>query len=445
MFVCQATSANGLGGGNAMSSLSQLGQQLGQILQKLMSSSGSGSGSGSSAPTTASTCTTYTPTSDPTQIGVNPCVYYDPSAASALTTGVTATSTSAQDLLDALNGTSGTSTSSASLSASPVSGIAPLSVTFTTSPINSSETYTVDPGDGGSAISLTANGCSSTSSATCVYGGTYNYNTIGTYTATLYDANEDTLSTVSISVENSGGGTTPAAGGTTSGLTQILQSVGGLLAPTSSTTQTPAQNSSFLGPIGNILLNSNGATIFASTVNSANNSETSGFYGSNTFGGQPQGIAGQLCENRPWASNVLADFIPSSFFDGLCSLAGYQVGQPQTQTQPQVTLSQQEATGAQSAPQATTTSATTTSSVPPQAEIWAEPASVPLGARTSIFWNTQGVTACTESSPDGSFSENSLSGAQATVPITGATTFTISCTDPNGNPVTDDVIVELSS
>jgi hypothetical protein len=110
-----------------------------------------------------------------------------------------------------------------------------------------------------------------------------------------------------------------------------------------------------------------------------------------------------------------------------------------------VTLSQQTQTQTVAQPAPTSSAATTTTSTPAQAQIWAVPASVPLGARTSVFWNTQGVTNCTETSPDGSFTENSLSGAAATVPLTGATTFTISCVDPSGNPVTNYVTVEISS
>jgi hypothetical protein len=77
-------------------------------------------------------------------------------------------------------------------------------------------------------------------------------------------------------------------------------------------------------------------------------------------------------------------------------------------------------------------------------DIWAVPAAVPLGARTTIFWNTQGVTNCTETSPDGSFNQNSLSGGAATVPITGATTFSISCDAPDGSHVTGYVVVNLA-
>jgi hypothetical protein len=459
---CKATSASGLKGGNSLDQgLSQLGQILGKLLSSLGGGGGGGGGSPSPTPSTGTTCTSYTPTSDPTQIGGNPCLYYVPSSASQLTTtGTTGTNSSAQDLLNSLTGSTGapvgtptgssTTATGDTLTATPLSGPAPLLVTFATTPSATDVgPFTINFGDGSSPQAISRAACTSSVPASCSYQASNTYTSAGTYTATLLDANGGTLASATISVVNAGGSTAPATG---SGLTQVFQSVGGLLAG-SSTPQAPGQTSpNFPGVFGNLLLDQNGATIFAATVNSANNSETSGFYGSNTVGGQSQGLAGQLCQGRPWASNVLADIIPPSFFDSLCQWGGYQVGQPPVATQPQVTLSQQTqtqvATQPQSAPakpKTSTPAATTTPAVPAQVQIWAVPSSVPLGARTSVFWNTQGVTQCTESSPDGSFNEASLSGAAATVPITSATTFTISCLDPNGNPVTDYVTVAISN
>jgi hypothetical protein len=77
-------------------------------------------------------------------------------------------------------------------------------------------------------------------------------------------------------------------------------------------------------------------------------------------------------------------------------------------------------------------------------DIWAVPASVPLGTRTTIFWNSKNAQSCVETSPDGSFSHSSLSGGGATVPLSGATTFTISCQAPDGTHATDYVTVNLS-
>jgi hypothetical protein len=168
------------------------------------------------------------------------------------------------------------------------------------------------------------------------------------------------------------------------------------------------------------------------------NTTVAGFYGSDTFGGQqPQGLAAGLCRSRPWASNFLSVVIPPSFFDGLCTWRGYQVGTPPP---PAPTLQQTHVT---SKP-ATVQPATTTPAIPARVDIWAAPASVPLDTRTSIFWNTQSVSDCIETSPDGSFNHSTLSGGAATVPITGPTIFTISCIASDGSPVTDSVTVNLS-
>ena len=440
---CQASSAPGLNGGNSLSTLSQLGQVLGQVLGKLMQSS-SGSGASADEPLATTGCTTgYIYTSDPTQIGVNPCALYQPSSASQLPAGTTGTTgnTSAQDLLNALTGSTGSGTTvgspAGSLSATPQTGPAPLAVTFTTNSIPMG-TYSIDFGDGSTFGAPTSNGCTSTTPTTCQYQISHTYASAGTYTAILSDSNGVTVSTLSISVLN--------PNGSTSGLSQVLGNVANFLAGSSSPQGPTQTSSSFPGVFGNILLDQNGATIFASTINSANNSETSGFFGSDTLNGQSsQGFAGQLCENRPWAGNFLANIIPPSFFDGLCQWGGYQVGQP---AQPQVTLVQQTPStppAPKQKPVATTTATIATSTVPAQVQIWAVPSAVPLGARTSVFWNTQGAASCTETSPDGNFSQNSLAGAASTVPITGATTFTISCLDMGGNPVTDYVTVTISS
>lgn len=194
------------------------------------------------------------------------------------------------------------------------------------------------------------------------------------------------------------------------------------------------------GSMGDIQLTGTGATVLAGATDAQSNTTVAGFYGSDTFGGQePQGIAASLCHSRPWASNFLSVVIPPTFFDGLCTWRGYQVGAPPA---PAPVLQQTAITPRQ--PTTPQPSATTTPAAPPRVDIWAAPASVPLATRTSIFWNTQGVSDCTVSSPEGNFNQTSLSGGAATVPITGATTFTILCAAPDGSSVTDSVTVNLS-
>jgi hypothetical protein len=225
-------------------------------------------------------------------------------------------------------------------------------------------------------------------------------------------------------------------GQTTTSTTTATTSTGQIFSTTQATT-------AFLTPgiSGDIKTLVNGGTILAGNVDTGSNSTVAGFYGSDTFGGQPQGVIAGLCQNRPWASSFLSYVIPPGFFDSLCSLRGYTVGNPQPVQQSTVTVTQTPATPV------TTTAATTTTqvpTVPPKVDIWASPATVSLGARTSIFWTSQGVTNCTETSPDGNFSQNSLQGGASTAPITAATVFTISCLAPDGSHITDNVTVNLA-
>ena len=211
---------------------------------------------------------------------------------------------------------------------------------------------------------------------------------------------------------------------------------------TSSAVLVPTNSANLLpGFRGDIQVLTSGATILGGQRDSSSNSETSGFFGVNTLGGAGgTGIVASLCQARPWASGLFSKLISATFFDGLCSMRGYQVGAPQqVTTTPQVTVTQTK-------PKPVTSVATTTqtTTVEPKVDIWAVPAKVNLGARTSIFWNTQGVTQCTETSPDGSFSQTSLSGGASTVPITTSTTFTISCLAPDGTHMSDYVTVDLN-
>lgn len=198
------------------------------------------------------------------------------------------------------------------------------------------------------------------------------------------------------------------------------------------------------GVRGDIQLLSGGATFVAGTRDEAKNTEIAGFYGAaTTLGEQPTGLVARLCQSRPWADNFLSAIISPSFFDSLCVWRGYKVGET-VAVQPQVTVTQTKPQPVQPAKTVTPATTTPTQNVPAKVDVWAVPASVPLGSRTSVFWNTQGVTNCTVSSPDGSFSQTTLSGGASTVPLTGATTYTISCLDASGAPVTDYVTVTLS-
>ena len=193
------------------------------------------------------------------------------------------------------------------------------------------------------------------------------------------------------------------------------------------------------GTRGDIVVIDGRVTVVAGTRDAGANTEVAGFYGSDTFGGEPEGVIAKLCRTRPWAGSVVSIIIPASFFDSLCAWRGYQVGVPD----PKVPVVVQQ-TAIKPAPTQTQTQEPTGPSIPPEVDIWAVPARVPIGSRTSIFWNTKGVTQCTISSPAGNFEEHALSGGAATVPITGATVFTISCIAQSGEPITDEVVVDLA-
>lgn len=198
------------------------------------------------------------------------------------------------------------------------------------------------------------------------------------------------------------------------------------------------------GMSGDIKQGEGGATAVGGSRDTEKNVEVAGFYGSETFGGQQsKGVVAAWCQNRPWASNFLSKITGPTFFDKICERLGYQVGVPPAPPAPDVTLQQQPKSGGSATKNPAATTTATTPTIPPKVDIWAVPVSVALGARTSVFWNSQGVSNCTETSPDGGFSHTSVSGGAATQPITHETVFSISCLAPDGTPITDSVTVNL--
>lgn len=196
------------------------------------------------------------------------------------------------------------------------------------------------------------------------------------------------------------------------------------------------------GTRGDIVVTDGGATIVAQARDVSANTEVAGFYGSDTFGGQPKGVIAGMCQNRPWAGSIVSFVIPPAFFDSLCAWRGYKVGTPPAA--PDAARASSEKAVPAAPPAQAPAPQPSEPEVPPQVEIWAVPERVPLGTRTSIFWHTKGVESCSITSPDGSFNESTLSGGAATVPLYGPTTFTISCLTPSGAPVTDYVTVQLA-
>lgn len=241
-------------------------------------------------------------------------------------------------------------------------------------------------------------------------------------------SNTDTLgstgdNTSQVSVTGSKTGTTPAK--TTTGA------------------KAPAE---IAGIKGDMVVKNTGVTMFVSNIDSKANKTLSGFYGVNIASGQtPTALVSRLCAVRPWASNFLNTIAPPLFFDALCTYRGYAVGTPKvTVVNKPYTPPAKKATSVATSSPATTTPAKPVSNVAPKVQVWATPATVPLDTRTSVFWNTQGVSDCMVTSPDGSFTQNSLSGGASTVPLTADTTFTISCIAPDGTPVTGYTTVHIS-
>ena len=190
---------------------------------------------------------------------------------------------------------------------------------------------------------------------------------------------------------------------------------------------------------GDVRLGTAGATVFANLKQGL--TEISGFFGGNTFDGQTsQSALSRVCTSRPWsASNFIASISPDSFFDNLCRRAGYQVGQV-TQTAP---VPRNTDFTTNTTPTPIPTAISTGPYIPPEVDIRVEPSSVRLGTRTYIFWNSRGVSSCAVTGP--SFSQNTLSGAGATVPITGPTVFKIDCLATNASTtVSDSVTVNLA-
>ncbi|OGG72879.1 hypothetical protein A3A38_01560 [Candidatus Kaiserbacteria bacterium RIFCSPLOWO2_01_FULL_53_17] len=217
---------------------------------------------------------------------------------------------------------------------------------------------------------------------------------------------------------------------------------GGSQSSQTQTSQTSQQSNTVRlapGLSGDVRLGSAGATIIANLRQGL--SEVASFFGGSTFGSsQSLSVAGRLCASRPWASGFIANVIPSSFFDGLCEWRGYHVG---VAIAPQTSGTASAGDGSSSQPgQQRPGFQLPESDMPPEADIWAEPASVRLGTRTYIFWNARGVVSCEERGP--SFEQNSLSGGASTVPISGPTTFVIECLTSASTTVRDSVTVQIA-
>lgn len=355
------------------------------LLTSLMSPSGGSNPSSGSNAYSNGVCTTQYYYTSNTNALFDPCAIYNPSGGS--TTGTGGTTDNVSGLLGGLNPSNSPGITLPSSTAGSISPYSPLATIVTPSPSTSEPSITIATPDTGTT---------------------------------------NTPVPVSDLLNN----------------TQYYSNTTGTSTPSAS--QTPLNQNPVPVPTnglhGDILSFGGGATIYASSR--SGNTEISGFYGS-TAGGTSQSAAGRMCQSRPWANNFLSYVIPPTFFDNLCSWGGYQVGVVQT-------------TGYGGGGGASTGSRSNNVSVPPpksttvygtptpaQAKIWARPASVSLGGRTTIFWTSQNVTSCTESSSDGNFSGQSTSGGASTVALSGATTFSIQCNTIDGKTISDSTTVQI--
>jgi len=213
------------------------------------------------------------------------------------------------------------------------------------------------------------------------------------------------------------------------------------------------------GTRGDILASASGVTITAGTYGADGQTGTAGFFGADAVPGiQSQTLAKNMCTARPWASSA-NPIIPLSFFDNLCVERGYKnvsfsaTSTSGTGTGVGTANKSSGTAGSGTLPAQTTDTAGTKTSLPPgpvfivpvpSVAISAMPARIRVGARSSIYWSATGVMSCTESSPDGSFSGNTLSGAASTVALYGNTVFTITCVAYDGSSVLKSVTVQTS-
>lgn len=414
---CEAKSS---GGSGVDSMLSQLGQMLSQALSKLGQGGGGGgsgqqpqmpqTGSGSipcgsssgglvggaqgTADPCSSGCTTYYQVSTPSS---DPCAYYVPNVANEL-------NNTANDLLNSLN-TSGNAINTAS---------------------NPGTTSTTTGGSNSGGI--TNSQTTAAERANSILGLILNPASLflGSTTRTVVNPDGTISTTTAYSFFGQGSGSSVPGLGDFSSFANIANIIS--------------------GGGGDLQVGSDGVTITSSSRDPNTNTAVSGFFGASTVGGVgSQGIAAWLCRTRPWASSIFSKLVSSSYFDSLCTKRGYQVGgavpKAVAPTLTQTPVSKKPAATTKPTAQIATS---TGPAVAPLVQVWAVPAIVSIGSRTSVFWSARGVESCIVTSPDGSFHQTSLAGGASTVPLTAATTYTISCLTPDGFPATSYFTVKMA-
>jgi hypothetical protein len=182
------------------------------------------------------------------------------------------------------------------------------------------------------------------------------------------------------------------------------------------------------------VLSGNRVTILASNRDTANNRQTSGFFGFTTAVEESvPTIYTQVCSAREWADTFINFIIPASYLDTLCSSHGYAVG-------PQKLAPASPPPASSPVPKVTTPAPQYLGAM--KADIWASPSTVSSGSRSSIFWSSSGVLACSITSSDKSISASTLSGNASTLPLLKDTTFSIACQSATSS-VANQVIVKV--
>ncbi len=417
-FKCQAEGTSDGKGPDA--GLSKLGEILGKLMESLKGGGGGGGGGGESGDASSSfglnsqICTTMQPV-DASSSGTNSACTYGGSSGSSF------------NAFD---------TWSASQQSSGGLNVRVNAATFTASDTPSVETH------------ATTGGTNSLADLAGIHNAAFTGNGLSNigkvlFTTPLTNLNNSGSVSTGGSAGNYSTGSSASTGGTNDGVGAALN-----FNTPQSIVQSIIQKNVPAGPYGDVKILDNGTTIIVAARDG--NAGVSGFYGANSARNASGrfGTVTRLCSTRPWASNVLAYIIPASFFDSLCTGRGYVIGTAKTQPDAAV-ISQFDKTGNQKTVNiqrtATQKPVAATSSAPTAVvDIWASPPTVPLGARTSIFWNTQGVTDCIETSADGSFTHASLKGGASTVPLTQSTTYTISCVASNGVHLNNHVTVLMA-
>ncbi|HEY4514051.1 MAG TPA: hypothetical protein VJH69_01870 [Candidatus Paceibacterota bacterium] len=189
-----------------------------------------------------------------------------------------------------------------------------------------------------------------------------------------------------------------------------------------------------------VFVNHTGATIQAGVSDAERNIEFVAFFGANVPRlTDPENVVARHCIVRPWQNPLISYVIPYPIFDKLCNARKMIVGVPLPPPPPPPVKKAAVA----SAPATPTAATSTTTVILAKTDIWAVPATVASGERTSIFWNASGVVGCDLRGSDGIFSGDTISGSAASAPITGPTVFAISCLTADDVRVSNSVTVKV--